>query len=38
MHFHSIKALTQINQNPKYKIVVKKNPIDSHKNKDMNKA
>lgn len=38
VHFHSIKALTQKNQNPKYKIVVKKTLIDSHKNKDMNKT
>ncbi len=28
----------QKNQNPKYKIVVKINLIDSHKNKDMNKT
>jgi hypothetical protein len=32
-----MKALTQKNQNTKYKIVVKKNLIDSHKNKDMSK-
>ncbi len=37
MYFHSMKALTQKNQNTKYKIVVKKNLIDSYKNKDMGK-
>jgi hypothetical protein len=31
MDFHSMKALTQKIQNTKYKIVVKKNLIDSHK-------
>lgn len=37
MHFQSMKALTQKYKDTKYKIVVKKNLIDSHKNKDMGK-